>query len=48
MSATKNRKPLTPTSVDQLVLANLMVSPAQELKSGYDLQVEAFLQDFEK
>ena len=25
-----------------------MVSPAQELKSGYDLQVEAFLQDFEK
>ena len=41
-------EPLTPTSVDQLVQANLMVSPAQELKSGYDLQVEAFLQDFEK
>ena len=41
-------EPLTPTSVDQLSLANLMVSPAQELKSGYDLQVEAFLQDFEK
>ena len=41
-------EPLTPISVDQLSLANLMVSPAQELKSGYDLQVEAFLQDFEK
>ena len=40
--------PLTPNSVDQLAQANLMVSPAQELKSGYDLQVEAFLQDFEK
>ena len=40
--------PLTPISVDQLSQANLMVSPAQELKSGYDLQVEAFLQDFEK
>ena len=25
-----------------------MVSPAQELRIGYDLQVEAFLQDFEK
>ena len=41
-------EPLTPISVDQLSLANLMVSPAQEWKSGYDLQVEAFLQDFEK
>ena len=34
-------EPLTPTSVDQLALANLMVSLAQELKSGYDLQVES-------
>ena len=41
-------EPLITNSVDQLSLANLMVSPAQELKSGYDLQLETFLQDFEK
>ena len=39
---------LTTGQASQFSLANLMVSPAQELKSGYDLQVEAFLQDFEK
>ena len=41
-------EPLITSSVGQLSLANLMVSPAQELKSGYDLQLETFLQDFEK
>ena len=41
-------EPLTTGQASQLSLANLMVSPAQELKIGYDLQVEAFLQDFEK
>ena len=44
----RKSEPLTINSVDQLSLANLMVSPAQEWTSGYDLQLEAFLQNFER
>ena len=41
-------RPLAPISVDQLMQANRMVSPAQEWKSARDLPMEAFLRRFEK
>ena len=41
-------EPLTTGQASQLSQTNLMVSPAQELKLGNDLQAETFLQDFEK